>query len=93
MSSSSSTRLKSHGFHSGVSTVCVSTVGPSPDAVRATLRKEVEAGGWGPVLVSVESTSPNARFRVSFWNAEHHDLGAFAVHDPVLMSCVSAGVQ
>ena len=58
------------------------------DAVRATLRKEVEAGGWGPFLVSVESTSPNARFRVSFWNAEHQDLGAFAVHDPVLMSCV-----
>ena len=57
-------------------------------AVRATLRKEVEAGGWGPFLVSVESTSPNARFRVSFWNAEHQDLGAFAVHDPVLMSCV-----
>ena len=58
------------------------------DAVRATLRKEVEAGGWGPFLVSVESTSSNARFRVSFWNAEHQDLGAFAVHDPVLMSCV-----
>ena len=58
------------------------------DAVRATLRKEVEAGGWGPFLVSVESTSPNARFRVAFWNAEHQDLGAFAVHDPVLMSCV-----
>ena len=52
------------------------------DAVRATLRKEVEAGGWGPFLVSVESTSSNARFRVSFWNAEHQDLGAFAVHDP-----------
>ena len=58
------------------------------DAWRATLRTEVEAGGWGPFLASVASTSPQARFKVSFWNANHDDVKPFSVHDPVLMSCV-----
>ena len=49
---------------------------------------EVEAGGWGPFLASVASTSPKARFKVSFWNANHDDVKPFSVHDPVLMSCV-----
>ena len=51
------------------------------DAWRATLRAEIEQGGWGPFL-------DDARFRVSFWNANVEDAKAFAVHDPVLMSCV-----
>ncbi|CAH0378872.1 unnamed protein product [Pelagomonas calceolata] len=51
------------------------------DAWRATLRAEVEQGGWGPFL-------DDARFRVAFWNANVEDAKAFACHDPVLMSCV-----
>ena len=51
------------------------------DAWRATLRAEVEQGGWGPFLA-------DARFRVSFWNANVEDAKAFACHDALLMSCV-----
>ena len=51
------------------------------DAWRATLRAEVEQGGWGPFL-------DDARFRVSFWNANVEDAKAFACHDALLMSCV-----
>ena len=54
------------------------------DAARETLRAEIENGGWGPFLVSMESTS---RFRVSFWNANVEDAKAFACHDALLMSC------
>ena len=50
------------------------------DAWRATLRAEVEQGGWGPFLA-------DARFRVSFWNANVEDAKAFACHDALLMSC------
>ena len=57
------------------------------DAWRATLRAEIEQGGWGPFLVSMESTSPEARFRVAFWNANHDDVKPFSVHDALLMSC------
>ena len=53
------------------------------DAARETLRAEIENGGWGPFLVSMESTS---RFRVSFWNANVEDAKAFACHDALLMS-------
>ena len=57
------------------------------DAWRATLRAEIEQGGWGPFLVSMASTSPEARFRVAFWNANHDDVKPFSVHDALLMSC------
>ena len=36
------------------------------DAWRATLRAEIEQGGWGPFLA-------DARFRVAFWNANVED--------------------
>ena len=51
------------------------------DAWRATLRAEIEQGGWGPFL-------DDARFRVAFWNANVEDAKAFACHDALLMSCV-----
>ena len=51
------------------------------DAWRATLRSEIEQGGWGPFLA-------DARFRVAFWNANVEDAKAFACHDALLMSCV-----
>ena len=51
------------------------------DAWRATLRAEIEQGGWGPFLA-------DARFRVAFWNANVEDAKAFACHDALLMSCV-----
>ena len=51
------------------------------DAWRATLRAEVEQGGWGPFL-------DDARFRVAFWNANVEAAKAFACHDALLMSCV-----
>jgi hypothetical protein len=51
------------------------------DAWRATLRAEIENGGWGPFL-------DDARFRVAFWNANVEDAKPFAVHDALLMSCV-----
>ena len=50
------------------------------DAWRATLRAEIEQGGWGPFL-------DDARFRVAFWNANVEDAKAFACHDALLMSC------